>query len=164
MHNMMVGSVTGTDERALGPAVWVIDDTPAVRLLAAHAFERAGWQVTEFEELNTALSALASRPAPAAVILDIHLPDGSGLDNVRAFSAAGTAVVVVSNMVGPEQVERAFAAGAVDIVTKPVDMRILLARVDRSVRGLNAPAGHTSDFTSNLTDARPQALAIEQER
>ncbi len=153
MHNVVMGPVAATDERAPGNSVWVVDDTPAVRLLVAHSFARAGWQVTEFEDLNTALAALSSRSAPAAVILDVHLPDGCGLDNVRAFSDAGTAVVVVSNLVGPEQVERAFAAGAVDIVTKPIDLRILLARVERSLRKVSEGSAMRSSFTFDQGDS-----------
>jgi len=118
--------------------LWVIDDSLAFRLIVQQVFGRAGWSVTEFSNLNPALTALAVGPAPNVVLLDIHLPDGNGLDSVSAFEKRGLAVVVVSNLVRAEQTRRAFAAGAVDIITKPVDVSVLMARVERAA---GAPEG-----------------------
>lgn len=87
----------------------------------------------------TALAARTDRDAPVAVLLDIHLPDGNGLDHVRRFTSAGASVVMLSNLAGPDQVERAFAAGASDIVAKPCDLRSLIARVERAIHW-QAPA------------------------
>lgn len=140
MHNKATRAGGGAHGSVTEPAIWVVDDTPAVRLLVADAFARAGWQATAFEDLFSALEALASRPAPAAVILDVHLPDGCGLDEVRAFASAGCAVAVISNLVGPAQIERALAAGAVAVVPKPVDISGLLARFERSVRHVGSGA------------------------
>lgn len=117
-----------------GPDLWVVDDSPAIRVLAQSAFERASWQVTEFEDLGSAQQALRTSRPPAAVILDIHLPDGNGLDHVKSFTDVGAMVIVLSNLAGPDQVERAFAAGAVDIVAKPFDLRSLVARVERALK------------------------------
>jgi len=115
--------------------LWVVDDSLAFRLIVHQVFGRAGWSVTEFSSLNSALAALAVGPAPNVVLLDIHLPDGNGLDSVSAFGERGLAVVVVSNLVRAEQTRRAFAAGAVDIVTKPVNVSVLMARVERAAGG-----------------------------
>lgn len=112
--------------------LWVVDDSLAFRLIVQQVFGRAGWSVTEFPILNSALDSLAVAPAPDVVLLDIHLPDGNGLDSISAFEERGMAVVVVSNLVGAEQTRRAFAAGAVDIVTKPVNVSVLMARVERA--------------------------------
>lgn len=135
------GTVTGygdaharhAPETIPGPEVWIVDDSPAIRLLARSAFQRAGWQPTEFEDLHSVQGALAEGPAPAAVVLDVYLPDGNGLHHAREFVERGAAVIMLSNLAGPEQVEQAFAAGAIDIVAKPLDMRSLVARVARAV-------------------------------
>lgn len=121
--------------------VWIVDDSPAVLLLARCAFERAGWTVETFEDLATAYENLTGAEAPDAVLLDIHLPDGNGLDHVRTFTRAGSAVVMVSNVAGPDQLETAFAAGAEDAIQKPFDLRSLVARTERAVKGrVEAPA------------------------
>ncbi len=120
-----------------GPTIWVVDDSPAIRLLVRRAFQRGGWRVTEFEDLHSTRTELAAGVRPQAVLLDIFLPDGNGLDHIGSFTAAGAAVVMMSDLAGPDQVERAFAAGAIDIVAKPVDMRSLLARVEHAIRRVN---------------------------
>lgn len=113
--------------------LWIVDDSQAIRLLVRHAFEREGWRVSEFDDLASAQTA-AKASGPEAIVLDIHLPDGNGLDHIRRFAASGAAIVVVSNLAGPEQVERAFAAGAADLVSKPFDLRSLVARVTRALQ------------------------------
>lgn len=133
----------GTATERSGPAadereLWIVDDTQAIRLLVRHAFEREGWRVREFANLGSALEAselcgAAGSERPSAIVLDIHLPDGNGLDSVSRFAATGAAVLMVSNLAGPEQVERAFAAGAADLVSKPFDLRSLVARVGRAI-------------------------------
>lgn len=140
-------SVIADDADDSGPAsreLWIVDDSQATRVLVRHSSERAGWRVREFEDIGTIRAALAVGRAPQVIVLDIHLPDGNGLDHVRQFATTGAAIVIVSNLAGPEQVERAFAAGAADIVSKPFDLRSLVARVEKSVR-LTPPQVVTHD-------------------
>lgn len=115
-------------------SLWVVDDSQATRVLVRRVFERSGWSVREFPDLGSAHGHAETHEAPDAMVLDIHLPDGNGLDHVRRFATSGAAVVMISNLAGPDQVERAFAAGAADVVSKPFDLRSLVARVERAVR------------------------------
>lgn len=114
--------------------LWVVDDCHATRLVVRRTFERAAWVVREFSDLGSAHAFGEAHEAPHAIVLDIHLPDGNGLDHVRRFARTGAAIVMISNLAGPEQVERAFAAGAADVVSKPFDLRSLVARVEKAVR------------------------------
>lgn len=135
------------------PQMWVVDDSPAIRLLAGRAFERSGWRVAEFEDLHAARTQLLAGAKPQAVLLDIFLPDGNGLDQVSSFTAAGAVVVMLSDLAGPEQVERAFLAGAVDIVAKPVDMRSLVARVEHAIRNIQVRGdGHAQQGPPGSVD------------
>lgn len=124
--------------------LWVVDDTPAIRALARGAFERAGWRVADFADLRAAYDGLSALPPPDAVLLDIHLPDGNGLGHIGVFASAGAAVLMVSNLAGPDQVELAFAAGASDVIAKPFDLRALVARVERALRPRAAAVGSLS--------------------
>lgn len=137
--------------------LWIVDDSHAIRVLVRYSCERAGWTVREFADIGSARAALSVGPSPQVLILDIHLPDGNGLDHVRQFAVSGAAVVVVSNLAGPEQVERAFAAGAADIVSKPFDLRSLVARIDKAVK-LTPPKVVTNDV---VPPGQPPQLDIE---
>ncbi|HEV8583628.1 MAG TPA: ATP-binding protein [Methylomirabilota bacterium] len=78
--------------------------------------------------------ALAREHRPDLVLLDLHLPDLSGEDVLRELKAdpalARTPVIVLSADATPGQVRRLVAAGARAYLTKPLDVRQLLAHVD----------------------------------
>ena len=86
------------------------------------------------------LSAISDDP-PDLVLLDMHLPDLDGLEVLRRLRAqdrtVNTAVVVVSADATTERIEQAFALGATDYVTKPVDVTAFLARVDTYLEGVD---------------------------
>ena len=65
------------------PVVLVCDDTPAKRYVLASWLRRAGYQVVEAETAAQALTVLREQTVDLAV-LDVHLPDGSGLDITKA--------------------------------------------------------------------------------
>jgi len=143
------------DDRDLATReLWIADDSQATRVLVRCSCERAGWRVREFEDIGSVRAALTAGHPPQVLVLDIHLPDGNGLDHVRRFATTGAAVVIVSNLAGPEQVERAFAAGAADIVSKPFDLRSLVARVEKAVR-LTPPKVITHDVVPPERLAQP---------
>ena len=78
------------------------------------------------------MQALQQRP-PALLLLDWQLPDGDGLTLLRRTRELGIAlppVVVVSANAQPEQIAAAQVAGAQRYLTKPLDVRELLALVD----------------------------------
>jgi DNA-binding response OmpR family regulator len=71
----------------------------------------------------------------------MHLPDLDGLEVLRRLRAQdhtmNTPVVVVSADATTERIEQAFALGATDYVTKPVDVTAFLARVDTYLEGVD---------------------------
>ena len=90
---------------------------------------REGWRVTGVGTVKDAIEALAGRPD--LVVLDRRLPDGEGLDVLRAVRATGDpiAVVVLSARGLPADRVEGLEDGADDTSPKPFHLRELLARV-----------------------------------
>jgi DNA-binding response OmpR family regulator len=73
--------------------------------------------------------SLARRDPAALVLLDLTLPDGSGLDLVAPLKAAGCkTIVALTGHDDPETREKCLAAGCADVLVKPVPARTLVAR------------------------------------
>lgn len=86
------------------------------------------------EEGLAALHDRLSGPAPDLVLLDVHLPDASGIEFLKLMKAnpqtAAIPVIMVSADAMPEQVDAALTAGAYCYLTKPVQLPVLLVHVD----------------------------------
>lgn len=93
--------------------------------------QRPGIELEVATTVEAGLQALQAR-RPALVLLDWQLPDGDGLDVLRRLGGLQRVppVVVVSANAQPEQMAAARSAGARHYLTKPLDVRELLALVD----------------------------------
>ena len=99
---------------------------------------RRGYDVDTAATAEAALAAAAAHP-PAAVILDLVLPDGSGTDVCRELRTWSDAPVIVLSAVGEEREKiAALDAGADDYVTKPFSVDELLARLRAVLRRIGA--------------------------
>lgn len=127
-----------------GPAgnrVLVVDDDAGLARALAITLRAHGWDVTTAHTGAEALDA-AARAHPDVVLLDLGLPDLSGLDviaGVRGWSRVPI-VVLSARQLGDDKVD-ALDAGADDYVTKPFAMNELLARLRAAVRRAQPPAG-----------------------
>ena len=111
----------------------VEDERPLLRALAMNLVAR-GYTVTEAETGTRALTALADR-SHDAVVLDLGLPDMSGVDVIRAVRQfASTPIIVLSARSGSADKVQALDEGADDYVTKPFSMDELLARLRATSR------------------------------
>ena len=111
----------------------VEDELPLLRALAMNLTAR-GYAVTEAATTAKALAALAD-VAHDAVVLDLGLPDGSGLDVIRAVRQfASTPIIVLSARSGSGDKVHALDLGADDYVTKPFSVDELLARLRATTR------------------------------
>lgn len=113
-------------------SIWVVDDDPSVgpalrRMLRAHGIDCV--LLTSAAEL---LARIGS-DRPTMVLLDIHMPDATGIDALRAMRARGIDVTTVM-MTGIEREgtrATCLAEGAVEILSKPVDARTISRLLDR---------------------------------
>lgn len=122
-----VVSFVGTRLRVL-----VADDDPALRQRLGDALSRDGFVVSQArdgEELLEIVQATLDEEgsAPELVIADLSLPGLGGLDALGALCAriTGSLVLVTSRRRDEGLVERARAAGAFDVLEKPLDLDVL---------------------------------------
>jgi two-component system KDP operon response regulator KdpE len=122
-----------------GARILVVDDEPQIVRGLKVILRSAGYTVEAAETKAQALAALGSRP-PDALVLDLVLPDGSGVEvceEVRRFS--GLPILVLSAVGDEREKVRALDAGADDYITKPFGTDELLARLRAALRRSSDP-------------------------
>ena len=118
------------------PTLLVVDDEPSI----LHFFRRAfpGPEVTLLTGSSAAEGeALVSRERPDVVILDVNLPDGSGLEAFRRIHASDPRIPVIFITARDEQAARDEAeslGGAGSYLPKPFFGRDLIDAVTRALR------------------------------
>jgi two-component system KDP operon response regulator KdpE len=114
--------------------VLVVDDEPQILRALQTNLRSAGYEVETASTAEAALAAAPMRP-PDAVILDLVMPDGSGIDVCRELRSWSAAPVLVLSVVGDEAEKvAALDAGADDYVEKPFGIDELLARLRALLR------------------------------
>ena len=103
------------------PDVLIVDDEPAIR----HAFGKALRGLYTLRFAGSAAEALLEfgKAKPEAVVLDVHLPDATGLETYRRLKAVDALVPVIL-MTGHGTTDLAIAAimeGAFEYLLKPLD-------------------------------------------
>lgn len=96
----------------MGATVLIVDDHATFRRFARQLLEEGGFDVVgEADTVAGALEA-AARLRPEAVLLDVLLPDGSGLAAASALSATTTAVIVLTSSRTADDLGAALRAAA----------------------------------------------------
>ena len=112
----------------------IVDDDP-LSLSGLEALVRAeGFETSTAEDLASARRSL-ERQRPDALLADINLPDGSGLELAPAAGEAGIDLILVTGDATVETAVQALRAGATDFLTKPVDearLKTLLETIARA--------------------------------
>jgi len=114
--------------------VAVVDDEPDTTEMIAEMIRLSGYQViTSFS--GSAAMQIISSEKPDAVVLDVMMPDRSGLDVLRFMRQdprlERIPVIVVSARNRPEDIREGIAAGAAIYLTKPVAFREIKNAVQR---------------------------------
>jgi two-component system torCAD operon response regulator TorR len=120
--------------RSAKERILVVEDDAITRTMLASYFEREGYPVDAVASVTEAKQAWQRNEA-ALLLVDIHLPDGDGLafaQAIRRFSTAGI-IFVTSRDSNADRVRGLELVGD-DYVTKPVNLRELLARARSLLR------------------------------
>ncbi len=118
-------------------SILVVDDDDDTRMLARTSLTTVGFEVHEALDGPSAL-ATAMRVSPDCILLDVSMPDMSGLEVCRTLraepSTAGCTIVILTIANDPEDKVEAFSSGADDYVVKPFSPRGLVSRVHDAMR------------------------------
>jgi DNA-binding NarL/FixJ family response regulator len=118
--------------------VVVVDDHPLMRVGVA-AILRSQSDMSVVGEAATAAEAIAAyrRHVPDLVVIDLALPDDSGLNVIRCVRSRypGARFVVLTNSEGDEDIHQALTAGALGYVVKGMAHQSLVEAVRRVARG-----------------------------
>jgi len=144
--------------RTAGEQVLVVDDEPQILRALRVILRNAGYEVTTAATKSEALDAVAVRP-PDAMVLDLVLPDGSGVDVTSEVRAWSSLPIIVLSAVGDEREKvRALDVGADDYITKPFGTEELLARLRAVLRRAgddrDDPVVTVGDLSLDLADHR----------
>jgi DNA-binding response OmpR family regulator len=109
----------------------VVDDEPHIGLVLRPFLEQLGYRVSVARTLDEARSAMRARPADG-LLLDLHLPDGSGLDFLRDLRKQGPTArlpVLVLTAEGEDRILREARRLGAALVTKPFSPTKLTQRI-----------------------------------
>jgi len=137
------------------PTILVVDDDQFIRELLRRVMEKEGYKVVEATNGEQGLDVY-QRLKPHLVMLDAlmpvmdgftcckHLqklsdedetsPDSEHLEAQGLQGVSQTPVLMITNLDDPESVDRAFAVGATDYITKPIHLAVLRQRVRRLIQ------------------------------
>lgn len=114
--------------------ILVIEDDAQIRRFIETTLSAQAWKVFEAGTLKQGLVEAGTRK-PDVVILDLGLPDGSGMDFIREFRCwSSVPVIVLSARTEETDKVAALDAGADDYLTKPFGVAELLARIRANAR------------------------------
>ena len=118
-----------------GRTLLLVDDDAALRQRLARAFQERGFAVREADGVAAAL-ALAHEESPELAVVDLRVPDGDGLEVVRALKRIDptTIIVVLTGYGSIATALEAVRLGATHYLTKPADVDELIAAFAREER------------------------------
>lgn len=121
--------------------ILVVDDDALTRLQLRTLLQQEGYQVAEAINSEQALE-LYLKLQPDMVVLDAHIPVKNGMTCCEQLQALPGAteipILMITAFDEPASVERAFAAGAIDYITKPIKWQVLRQRVRRLLEAHHA--------------------------
>ena len=146
-----------------GARILVVDDESQILRALRTSLQAAGYEVEVAATAAEALSSAATHP-PDGVILDLVLPDRSGIDVCRELRTWTNVPILVLSAVGDEQEKvAALDAGADDYVTKPFGVDELLARLRAALRRVDTVTGPVVELGDLVVDLERRLVTLRGE-
>ena len=149
------------------PVVFIVDDDVSVRESLDLLIRTAGWQPETYASAQAFL-ARARVPAPSCLVLDVSLPDLTGLDLQQRIGAdrSDLPIIFITGHGDIPMSVRAMKAGAVEFLTKPFDDEKLLGAIagaierSRTARGRQAELQTLRDRYAGLSHREREVMAL----
>jgi DNA-binding response OmpR family regulator len=114
--------------------ILMVEDNKSILEINGEALKMEGYMVVTAETLEKARAALEA-VSPDIIILDIMMPDGSGLDFCEEIRNKTTApIIFLTCMNETEDMVRGLEKGGDDYITKPYHIEVLIARIEANLR------------------------------
>jgi DNA-binding response OmpR family regulator len=126
-----------------GETILVVDDEEDVRDMIAAYLEEAGYRTILASDGEEAVATMDIR-LPHIVMADVNMPHMNGLQLAQRIRAspvtAGVPILILSALSQPREILSGYSSGADDYVTKPVELAVLLAKIEALLKRSPAPA------------------------
>ncbi|MDR1804221.1 MAG: response regulator transcription factor [Treponema sp.] len=119
--------------------ILLVEDNEQIQRGNERMLKRRGYAVTSALTLAEARRRIAEQ-TPDAIVLDIMLPDGNGLDFMRELrtrklpTESSVPILLLTGLTTPEDVVRGLSSGGDDYLAKPYDFNVLAARIEALLR------------------------------
>lgn len=129
------------------PIVFVVDDDVSVRESLELLIRTAGWQPETYGSAGAFLNR-SREPRPSCLILDLSLPDLSGLDLQKQIGGDRTdmPIIFITGYGDVPSSVQAMKAGAVEFLTKPFDDDVLLSVIASAIDRSRAALGQREEL------------------
>ena len=118
-----------------GKTLLLVEDDLEVQDFNVQLLENEGFAVLAAATLAEARAKIENGLCPDAIILDIGLPDGSGLEFLRTLRKnSDIPVLMLTGYTANEDIVQAFQNGCDDYLTKPYEFKVLLVRILRLLK------------------------------
>jgi DNA-binding response OmpR family regulator len=120
------------------PTILVVEDEPLSQDMLTKRLQGRGYQVDACRNAQECLEWLKAGHRASVILMDIAMPGMTGIECVKeirkTFSHDALPIIMVSARVDSDDVVESLTAGANDYVVKPVNFRVLIARIKSALR------------------------------